>query len=332
MRQRRPALATNVIMPDWGMAPETSRLARWLKAEGDGVVQGEPLVEIETGKVTVEVEAPASGTLASIAAAEGAEVALGQTLALILADGEAAPSEPPVSAAPRPAPAAPAGEQAAVGNVWRVMAERLTTSWAEVPHFYLVRDVNTSALRAWRQERRRSGGGVPSISDVLVRLCAVALVEHPRMNASWSEGAITLHPSVNIGLAVAIDDGLIVPVIHGVERMSMEEITARRTELVERARAGKLRPEDVAGGTFSITNLGMFGVDAFDAIVNPPQAAILAVGRIADRVVAVKGEPSVQPMMTLTLSVDHRAADGARAAPFLDALASLIEGGTALDP
>ena len=173
---------------------------------------------------------------------------------------------------------------------------------------------------------------MPSVSDLLVHLCAAALVEHPRMNSSWTDGTITLHPSVNIGIAVAIDDGLIVPVIHGVERMSLDQITARRTELVDLVRSGKLRPEDVAGGTFSITNLGMYGVDAFDAIVNPPQAAILAVGRIADRVVAVKGEPSVQPMMTLTLSVDHRAADGARAAAFLDTLASLLDKGTALDP
>ena len=325
-------LPTSVVMPDWGVDLETCRLARWLKAEGDRVVEGEPLAEIETGKVTVEVEAPASGTLTSLSAAEGDDVASGQSIALILAEGEAAPAVPPVGPAPRPAPSAPAGEQAPVGHVWRVMAERLSRSWAEVPHFYLVRDVNMSALRAWRQERRRSGGVVPSVSDVLVRVCATALVEHPRLNASWTDGTVTLHPSVNIGFAVAIDDGLMVPVIHGVERMSMEQITARRTELVERTQSGKLQPEDVAGGTFSITNLGMFGVDAFDAIVNPPQAAILSVGRIADRVVAVKGEPSVQPMMTLTLSVDHRVADGARAAAFLDTIASLIVKGTALDP
>ncbi len=316
-------------MPDWGVAPETCTLARWLKAEGDPVVHGEPLVEIETGKVTVEVEAPASGTLASISAAEGDDLTLGQSLAVILAEGEAPSDIPPMQAAPPPAPA---GEQTSVGNVWRVMAERLTKSWAEVPHFYLVREVNTRAIRIWRQERRRSGASVPSVSDLLVRVSAAALVEHPRMNASWNDGTITLHPSVNIGLAVAIDDGLIVPVIHGVEQMSLEEITARRTELVERARSGKLRPEDIAGGTFSITNLGMYGVDAFDAIVNPPQAAILAVGRISDRVVAVKGEPSVEPMMTLTLSVDHRAADGATAAPFLNTIASHIDKGPALDP
>ena len=186
-------------MPDWGVDPETCRLARWLKAEGDPVVQGEPLVEVETGKVTVEVESPASGTLASISAAEGDDVALGQSLALIVAEGEAIPKVPRVSAAPRPVPSATAGEQAPVGHVWRVMAERLSRSWAEVPHFYLVRDVNTSALRARRQERRRSGGGVPSVSDVLVRASAAALVEHPRMNASWTDGAVTLHPSVNIG-------------------------------------------------------------------------------------------------------------------------------------
>ena len=308
------------------MTPETCTLARWLKAEGASVVEGEPLVEIETGKVSVALEAPASGTLASIAAAEGDDVALGQTLAFILAEGEAVP-KPHRTRAPRkkPAPAAPRGEQVAVGQVWRVMAERLSRSWAEVPHFYLTREVNTRALRAWRQEQRRSGGGVPSVSDILVWACATALVKHPRMNSSWNDGTIIVHPSVNIGLAVATDDGLMVPVVHGVERMSMEQITARRMEMVDLARSGKLRPEDVAGGTFSITNLGMYGVDAFDAIVNPPQAAILAVGRILDRVVALKGEPSVEPMMMLTLSVDHRAADGALAAPFLGTLASLLE-------
>ena len=319
------------------MALETCRLLRWLKAEGAPVVQGEPLVEVETGKVAVEIESPASGTLASVSASEGDDVPLGQTIALILADGEAPPARgggasqaPP--AASDVASEAPAGERLAVGNVWRVMAERLTRSWSEAPHFYLVREVNTSGLRTWRQERRGSGASVPSVSDLLVQMCAAALVEHPRMNSSWTDGTITLHPSVNIGLAVAVDDGLIVPVIHGVERMSLEQITARRTEMVDLARSGELRIEDLEGGTFTITNLGMYGVDAFDAIVNPPQAAILAVGRIADRVVAVKGEPSVQPMMTLTLSVDHRAADGARAAPFLDTLASLIERGQGHGP
>ena len=410
-------------MPALGMAQETGRLLQWLKAEGSAVVKGEPLMEIETDKVSVEIEAPASGTLVSLSAAEGDDVPVGQTVALILGEGEALPARPrarmpahestlpavtatPVarklaadhgldvrvvrphggrvqkadvlaylaagdrggaSAGPaRLSPASPkarrlaaersielssargsgpwaavlagdvpassavdGGETLAVGQVWRVMVDRLQQSWSTVPHFYLVREVNVSRLRAWRQDRRRSGLLVPSVTDLLVRLSAAALTEHPRLNGSWTDGSITLHPSVNVGLAVAVDDGLVVPVIHAVERLSLEQIAERREDLVERARSGKLRPEDLRDGTFTISNLGMFGVDAFDAIVNPPQAAVLAVGRIADRVVPVHGKPGIQPMMVLTLSVDHRVADGACAARFLGTLASSIEEPTA---
>ncbi len=130
---------------------------------------------------------------------------------------------------------------------------------------------------------------------------------------------------INIGLATAIEEGLIVPVVHAADKLSVGDIAARRQELVTRANAGKLRPADISGGTFTLTNLGMYNVDAFNAIVNTPQAAILAVGRIADRVVAVGGQPAVRPMMTLALSCDHRLVDGARAARFLDDLARLIE-------
>jgi pyruvate dehydrogenase E2 component (dihydrolipoamide acetyltransferase) len=158
-----------------------------------------------------------------------------------------------------------------------------------------------------------------------VKLVAAALAQHPRANASWREGAIAQNADINIGLAVAIDDGLVVPVLHRADALKLPEIAARRDDLVNRAQAGKLRPADVQGGGFTISNLGMYGVDAFNAIVNPPQAAILAVGRIADRVVALNGQPAVQPTMVLTLSCDHRALDGARGAQFLSALADLIE-------
>jgi pyruvate dehydrogenase E2 component (dihydrolipoamide acetyltransferase) len=145
------------------------------------------------------------------------------------------------------------------------------------------------------------------------------------VNASWKDGAITQNADINIGLAVAIDDGLVVPVIHRASALSLTELATRREDVVSRAQAGKLRPADIQGAGFTISNLGMYGVDAFNAIVNPPQAAILAVGRIADRVVAVNGQPAVQPTMVLTLSCDHRALDGARAAQFLGALADLVE-------
>jgi len=154
---------------------------------------------------------------------------------------------------------------------------------------------------------------------------AAALRMHPRLNASCSEGKVTLKEEVHIGLAVAVEEGLVVPVIHQADRLSLGEIARQREELVTKAHAGKLRPQDISGGTFTISNLGMYGVDAFNAIINQPQVAILAVGRIAERVVPVNGQPAVQPMMLLTLSCDHRAVDGARGAQFLDTVAALVE-------
>jgi pyruvate dehydrogenase E2 component (dihydrolipoamide acetyltransferase) len=206
------------------------------------------------------------------------------------------------------------------------MARRLQTAWQEVPHFYLVREVDASRLNAWRELlRRRPGYEGVTHTDLLVKVAAAALAQHPRVNASWQEGTIVPSGSIDVGIAVATDDALIVPVLEGADRLALCELAERRAELVSRARARGLRPEDVAGGTFTISNLGMFGVDAFAAIVNPPQAAILAVGRIADRIVAVDGAPAVRPTCILTLSFDHRVVDGAAGARFLDELVSLVE-------
>jgi pyruvate dehydrogenase E2 component (dihydrolipoamide acetyltransferase) len=205
------------------------------------------------------------------------------------------------------------------------MAERMTASWTTAPHFYLVREVNVSRLVSWRERAGKATGARITYTDLLVRLVVAALARHPRVNASWKDGAIVQNAEINIGLAVAIDDGLVVPVIHRADTLSLLEIAARREDLVSRGQGGKLRRADIQGGGFTISNLGMYGVDAFNAIVNPSQAAILAVGRIADRVVAVNGQPAVQPTMVLTLSCDHRALDGVRGAQFLGALAELIE-------
>jgi pyruvate dehydrogenase E2 component (dihydrolipoamide acetyltransferase) len=221
------------------------------------------------------------------------------------------------------APADRAGEK--VGTVWRIMAERMTASWTSAPHFYLVREVNVTRLVSWLATARRQTGAHVTYTDLLVKLVAATLVQHPRVNTSWKDGALERHPEINIGLAVAVPDGLVVPVIARADTLGLKDIVARREDVVSRAQTGKLRPADIQGGVFTISNLGMYGVDAFSAIVNPPQAAILAVGRIADRVVPVNGQPAVQPTMVLTLSCDHRALDGARAAQFLGALADLIE-------
>jgi pyruvate dehydrogenase E2 component (dihydrolipoamide acetyltransferase) len=210
----------------------------------------------------------------------------------------------------------------------RLMAERSTQSWTTVPHFFVVREVDAGALNEARQklgpEIEKSRGVKLTHTDLLVALVARVLRKHSRMNASWTREGVRANAEINIGLGMAVDDGVVAPVIHNAPKAALGEIAVQRRDLAERARSGKLRPADIAGGTFTISNLGMFGVDAFTAIIIPPQAAILAVGAIADRVVPVDGRPGVRPMMTLTLSSDHRVADGARAAEFLRDLVEAI--------
>ena len=506
-------MPANVIMPALELAQETGKLLRWIKAPGDMVRKGEPIAEIETDKVTVELEAPASGILQDVTAQEGDVVPVGHTIAIIAdsasptlspqggrsgtlapqgsgavptlspqgsgavptlspqgrgqgegptsdrikasplarkvaeahnvdlahvrtASGKiekadvlayvesrrtvatagngglgtivaaspkarrfaaergidlralkgsgpegavlamdvpaaaeptgtgpltsAPPTSGPLTSAPPtsgPLTSAPltsalltlpspqrgegvaAGEgggiprrgvedaasQEKVGTVWRVMAERMAASWTSAPHFFLVREVTVARLGAWLDKARAQTGVRITYTDLLIKLVAAAIVQHPRVAVSWRDGVIERHPDVNVGFAVALEDGLVVPVIHRADTLGLKEIAARREDLVARAQAGKLRPADIQGGVFTISNLGMYGVDAFSAIVNPPQAAILAVGRITDRVIPVDGKPAVQPTMVLTLSCDHRALDGARGARFLGALADLIE-------
>jgi pyruvate dehydrogenase E2 component (dihydrolipoyllysine-residue acetyltransferase) len=387
-------MPADVIMPALGMAQETGKVLRWLKEDGDTVARGEPLLEVETDKVTVEIEAPADGTLAGVSAGNGVEVPVGTVIAVVLASGEALAARPdavlPVETAeavaavpvvdgaaafvgvaapsigrPRRPLASPkarrlaadrgidldavagsgpggaivaadvelaepaagaGGEVFEVGTVWRVMAERTTGAWQEVPHFVLSRDVVASRLLSWREvARRKPGCERVSVTDLLVKVCAEALRRHPRVNASWRAGSIAPGAGVNVGVAVATDEGLVVPVVHAADTLALAAISDRVREVVEAARAGRLRLADVEGGTFTVSNLGMFGVDAFQAIVNAPQAAILAVGRIAERAVALDGEVVARPVMTLTVSFDHRVVDGARGAGFLDTLASLVE-------
>jgi pyruvate dehydrogenase E2 component (dihydrolipoamide acetyltransferase) len=210
----------------------------------------------------------------------------------------------------------------------RLMADRTTQAWTTVPHFFLVREADAGALNQARQklmpELERSAKVKLTFSDLLVALVARVLRKHPRVNASWASGGVHENADINIGLAMAVEDGIVAPVLHKADRAKLGEIAAQRSELTERARGNKLRPADLAGGTFTISNLGMFGVDAFTAIIIQPQAAILAVGAITDRVVPVDGRPGIRPMMTLTLSSDHRLVDGARAAEFMRDLVEAI--------
>jgi pyruvate dehydrogenase E2 component (dihydrolipoamide acetyltransferase) len=379
-RSRPADVATDVIMPALGVAQDTGRVVRWLHAEGDSVRQNQPLIEVETDKVTVELEAPADGTLAAVTAHAGDDVTVGTVIALILAPGEAPPcaAEPPpgrpaaspvarrmareagvdlallaarlgrpvqaddvrsavaggaVSArALEPDSPAPVADGAAtpVSPAWRTMAERTLASWTTTPHFAVQREVNAGRLLSWQERARERTGAHITVTDLLVRSVAHALRAHPALNRSWSEGGLVAHPSIGVGLAVALDDGLVVGVIHDADTLDLSALAARREDLVTRAREGRLQPADVQGGTFTLSNLGMYGVDAFSAIINPPQAAILAVGRIVERVLPVGGMAAVQPALTLTLSCDHRAVDGARAGTFLRTVAETLEEPAAL--
>lgn len=260
---------------------------------------------------------PASPKARRLARERGLDVAslagTGPQGAVLVADVLTAETRPPVS------------QSLAVSNVWRVMAERVTRSWTSTPHFYLLREVNASRLIAWRERAQEQTLQRLTYTDLLVKLVAAALHQHPRLNAAWREGEILLSSQINVGLAMAVEEGLVVPVIHCADELSLSQIAKRRQELLSRTQDGKLRPEDLGDGTFTISNLGMYGVDAFNPILNPPQAAILGVGRIAERIVPVDGQPAVRPMMVLSLSCDHRVTDGVRGAQFLETLVNLIE-------
>jgi pyruvate dehydrogenase E2 component (dihydrolipoamide acetyltransferase) len=350
----------SIVMPALEMAQDTGKLIAWRKREGDRVSKGEPLLEIETDKAVVEIEAPGDGVLTGIKAREGAVVPVGQTIAWLLQPGEVVPTETRVQISPKARRLArergidlatvkgsgPGGEivaddvlvadkidkvlggrpfqgrqgaaespalQETASTAARLMAERTTASWTTVPHFFLSRDVDASALVAARSET----AGITH-TDRLVSCVARALKKHPPMNGG--------QPRVNVAIAIATDDAVVTGAIHDADTLSVAEISARRRDLTERARAGRLQPADISGATFTISNLGMYHVDAFTAIIVPPQAGILAVGAIADRVVAVDGQPAVRPMLTLTLSCDHRVVDGARGAAFLnDVVAAVVE-------
>jgi pyruvate dehydrogenase E2 component (dihydrolipoamide acetyltransferase) len=393
-------MAAEVKVPRLGQGMESGTIVKWLKSEGEEVAKGEPLYELDTDKVTQEVEAEAAGVLLKIAVAEG-EVPVGTTVAFIGEQGESVPevsgngkpaeepkAEAPAApeaapepepepaqapaprkegerikasplarriarergvelasiagtgpegriiaedveraaAAPRPA-AVPAGETESVPltSIRKTIARRLTEAWT-VPVFQLQVSADMERANALVAGARELHPEVKvSVTDLLTKVCASALARHPDVNVSFTDEALLKHPSANVGIAVAAPQGLVVPVVKGAERLSLAEIAAVRGDLVDRARNQKLKAEDMEGGTFTISNLGMFGVEAFTAVLNPPQAAILAVGATEERPVARDGHIVVRPTMTMTLTVDHRAVDGAPAADFLRTVKAMLE-------
>jgi len=390
-------------MPALGVAQEKGTLLNWLKAEGQSVTKGEPLMEVETDKATVEIEAPASGILTNVIASPGDEVPVGNRIAVILAPGEVAtpaalhqhplpqgegtgegrpvtstptpPAEPAASTAPdggrllaspaakriarekgidlamlhgsgpegsilaedvlRAAPeetsphVEPSGAKEVVplSPMRRIVGQRMTQSKQTAPHFYVSMDIDMTKVSRLRAEwKDRGENSVPSINDFILHTCARALKDFPSLNSTYTEQQIMMHADINIGTAVALEEGLVVPVIRNADRLSLVELVRQSRELIDKAQKKKLFPLDYEGGTFTVSNLGMFGADSFIAIINPPQCAILAVGRVAPRVVAEGDAIAIRSLMTATLSADHRVVDGAVAARFLQEVRRLLEG------
>jgi pyruvate dehydrogenase E2 component (dihydrolipoyllysine-residue acetyltransferase) len=241
-----------------------------------------------------------------------------------------APAPAPVQAAPA-APTLMAGEddeEVPLTNVRKVVARRLVESMQSAPHFYLTSVIDAEALVAFRAElnQRLAGEGIKlSVNDLIVRACATALRANPEINVSWGGDKILRHRRIHLGIAVALDEGLIVPVVRDADQKSVTQISREAKVLVERARAGKLTPQEFQGGTFTISNLGMFGIDHFTAVINPPEAAILAVGATTPEPVVRDGRVVVRHTIKLTLSIDHRALDGAAGARFMALLKAILE-------
>jgi pyruvate dehydrogenase E2 component (dihydrolipoamide acetyltransferase) len=416
-------VSSQVTLPRLGQGMESGVIVRWLKSEGDQVEKGEALYELDTEKVTQEVEADASGVLLKILANEGDEIEVGKAIAVIGEAGEDISAESGDSAAgeagdptevaedepaeegqpapqrederepgretaePAPEPQVPERQQnggrvkasplarrianergidlaqlRGTGPEGRIVAEdveraqvspaaapaaarptevevvklnqmrktiarRMTEAW-EAPAFQISMSADMTAsirLREALLERVQEGGVRPTYSDILTKIVALALMRHRDMNAHFGGDEVRLFPTANIGIAVAVPHGLVVPVIRSCEAKTIEEIAASRADLVSRTRDGKLKAEDLEDGTFTISNLGMYGVERFTAVLNPPQAGILAVGAIEERAVVVDGELGIQPRMDMTVTIDHRSVDGATASEFLQTVKAFLE-------
>ncbi len=388
-----------VKLPKMGSNMEEGTLIKWVKQIGDPVNKGDVLMEVETDKATLEVDAPASGYVVDHLYREGDVVPVGEVVCHISDDRAAAPArirlspaarrlarelnltdeelrrikgsgprgrivlqdlktaaeqplsavqEQPLSVLPeQPLPAAQeqplsavpeqsavvAGNEIPLGRLRVITARRMTESFRDVPQFQIKRTVDVSNLLRIRQTLnasiRHSAGIKLSVTDFLIQAAAQALVRHPLVNAYYGENngkpVVTAYSEVNIGLAVALDEGLMVPVIRRADQMSLITIAQRRVELMNKAKANRLAYEDMSGGTFTISNLGSYDVDEFTAIVNTPESGILAVGAIKRQPVANSlDEVEIKPVITLNASFDHRTMDGADAARFMKELAGIL--------
>lgn len=362
-------MATKIVMPRLSLTMKTGTVGKWYKKEGETVEKGEPIVEVLSEKATYDLEAPASGILRKIVAAEGVDVPVNEVLGFITVSDEAfseealalkeTSSEEKTKEVLLASPAAkrlarergvdislvegsgPDGRiveedvekfiQAASGALpkikrtiplagfRKISAERVATSFRTAPHSTLMMEVDASNMAELHDRLQ------VSYTAIIVKAAAKSLKEHSWINSTLTDGQIKLFEDVNVGVAVATENGLVVPVIRNADKKSVAEIDEAIKELTEKAKQGKLIESDVTGGTFTVTNLGMHGVDFFVPIINPPEAAILGVGRLVEKPAVVNGKIEIRRIMVLSLSYDHRIVDGAPAADFLHSVKMKIE-------
>ena len=312
-------------LPEIGAAVAEGYLVTWFKGEGDPIREGEPLLDVQFEKVTTEITAPLAGWLERILIPQGQTVRVGEVLALLRteaegpgAEGPGDEGEPLRGEGPAADSGAPGGRLEPLAPEQRAVAGRLVQSLRDAAQLTLGREVDvTDLLRRRRPES--------SITDLILKAVAMALPDHPRISAQWREEGLLLPEGVHLGFAVAVGPSLVVPVIRDARAKSLDQIAADRRLLTEKARQGRLSPGDVGGGTFTVTNLGPQGVDFFTPILNPPQSAILGVGRVVERPALVAGRLEGRRYLVLSLTFDHRVINGAPAALFLGRVATLLE-------
>ena len=358
-------MPTELTFPDWGVGEEEGRVIRWLKREGDRVSQGEPIAEIESAKVTAEVESPAYGVLSRIAVADGASAKAGDLLATI--DEEASSPASAVSQphVPRADPSvrrlaeaygidlkhietdgergkvleasvralieggiAPEIRQVSLVGMRKTIADRLYGSLQSTAQVTITTEADATESEHLRRDlvsQWRNKGVRPMAVAMLIKVAARALSENPRLNATINGETVTLHRGVNVGFAVGVEAGLVVPVIKLAEQKTLIDISREARELATRAQRDRLLPGEMADGTFTITSMGVYDVDAFTPIVNPPQVAILGTGRLVEKPVVYNGEITKRSMIALSLTFDHRAVDGVPAGQLLKAIKEYLE-------
>jgi pyruvate dehydrogenase E2 component (dihydrolipoamide acetyltransferase) len=386
----------DIAMPRLSDQMEEAVVSRWLKAAGDSVSRGEPLVEVETDKATMVYEAEFDGVLEELVVAEGGTAALGEVIARARASGTPSrPSAPKPAAASRsveaPAPAPPArrnggehgrhratpvarrlaeelgvsldgvsgsgpggrivradvrkasregaaprpaevGAEVQLTTTQRTIARRMAESRTEIPEFTLEAEIDMESAATLREELRvLERDPLPSFNDLVVKAVGLALRRHPGLNATFGGDRINRLGRINVGIAVATEDALYVPTVHDADEKSVFEIAELARALIKKVGDGTITPDELADGTFTVSNLGMFGIRRFNAVIYPPQAAILAVGEVARRpVVSEDGEIVARYEMDVALSCDHRVVYGAEAAKFLQTLKSFLERPVAL--